>query len=146
MTVSIQERQVEERLLQSGVRYTGGRRKVVAALERAGGPMSAAEIHEELKGNVPVSTVYRTLSVLEEAGVVALHHGAIGLTRYEIAEWLAGHHHHLVCIQCGTVEDIELPSGMERQLEGLVGKVSGHFSFAATGHSLEVDGRCTRCR
>ncbi|HEY7468405.1 MAG TPA: Fur family transcriptional regulator [Acidimicrobiia bacterium] len=146
MSVSIQDRQVEERLAKSGVRYTGGRRQVVAVLERADGPMSAAELAEELKGRVPVSSVYRTLAVLEEAGVVEPHHGARGLTRYEMAEWLAGHHHHLVCIECGAVEDIQLSRSLERQLETVVDQVSAVSSFNAVGHSLEVDGRCKRCR
>ena len=117
----------------------------MAALERADGPRSAAELNTELAGVVPVSSVYRTLAVLEEAGVVEPHHSAKGITRYEIAEWLAGHHHHLVCINCGTVEDIKLPKTMENQLERLVGQVSGLSSFSASGHSLEVDGYCTRC-
>ncbi|MGH8870573.1 MAG: Fur family transcriptional regulator [Acidimicrobiia bacterium] len=143
--MSIQDRQVEERLTEAGVRYTGGRRRVVAALERADGPMSAAELHQGLAGKVPLSSVYRTLAVLDEAGVVEPHHGAKGVTRYEIAEWLAGHHHHLVCIDCGAVEDIALPRRYEVQLERLVGQVSGLSSFSASGHSLEVDGRCSRC-
>jgi Fur family ferric uptake transcriptional regulator len=143
--MSIQDRRVEDRLRESGVRYTSGRRQVVAALELADGPRSAAEVHAELSGKVPVSSIYRTLSVLEEAGVVAPHHSVKGITRYEIAEWLAGHHHHLVCIDCGAVEDIALPSGLESQLERLVGRVSKISAFTSTGHSLEVDGRCTRC-
>ncbi|MGH8914297.1 MAG: Fur family transcriptional regulator [Acidimicrobiia bacterium] len=143
--MSIQEKQVEDRLSASGVRYTGGRRQVVAALQRADGPMSAAELYRDLDGEVPGSSVYRTLAVLEEAGVVEPHHGAKGVTRYEIAEWLAGHHHHLVCSNCGAVEDIELPSDMETQLERLVGRVSGMSRFSASGHALEVDGRCSRC-
>lgn len=143
--MSIQDRRVEERLVETGVRFTGGRRQVVAALERSDGPRSAAEIHQELAGRVPVSSVYRTLAVLEEAGVVEPHHGARGVTRYEIAEWLAGHHHHLVCVECGAVEDIELPERLERQLESLVGQVTGLSSFKSSGHALEVDGRCSRC-
>ncbi|MGH8950499.1 MAG: Fur family transcriptional regulator [Acidimicrobiia bacterium] len=143
--MSIQDRQVEEKLHEAGVRFTGGRRRVVAALERADGPRSAAELHQDLAGKVPVSSVYRTLAVLEDAGVVEPHHGARGITRYEIAEWLAGHHHHLVCMKCGAVEDIELPGQLEVQLERLVGKVSGLSSFTAGGHSLEVDGLCARC-
>lgn len=143
--VSIQERQVEERLADAGVRFTGGRRQVVAALGRSGGPMSASELHDKLRGSVPVSSVYRTLAVLETAGVVEPHHSAKGLTRYEIAEWLAGHHHHLVCERCGAVEDIELPPGLEGQLERLVGDVSGRAGFRASGHSLEVAGLCARC-
>jgi len=143
--VSIQERQVEERLADAGVRYTGGRRRVVAALGRSGGPMSASELHESLRGSVPVSSVYRTLAVLEDAGVVEPHHSAKGLTRYEMAEWLAGHHHHLVCQGCGAVEDIELPEGLESQLENLVRDVSGRAGFRVSGHSLEVVGLCRRC-
>jgi Fur family ferric uptake transcriptional regulator len=143
--VSILDREVEDRLADAGVRYTGGRRRVMAALERAGGPLSAAEIHDALRGGVPISTVYRTLAVLEEAGVVEPHHSVKGLTRYEMAEWLAGHHHHMVCVDCGAVEDIELPRDLESQLEALVGKVSRLSSFSASGHSLEVDGHCARC-
>jgi len=118
---------------------------VVATLERADGPLSASEVHANLAGEVPVSTVYRTLAVLEESGVVQPHHSSKGITRYEIAEWLAGHHHHLVCINCGAVEDIELPQDLETRLERLVGQVSEMSAFSASGHSLEVEGRCTRC-
>lgn len=118
---------------------------MVAALGRSGGPLSASELYEELDRAVPVSSVYRTLTVLEDAGVVEPHHGARGLTRYEIAEWLAGHHHHLVCDRCGAVEDIDAPSDLETQLEGLVTELSGLSGFSASGHSLEVVGLCTRC-
>lgn len=146
MGTQIQEREIEQRLAEAGVRYTRGRRHLVAALERVEGPRSAAELHQELGGKVPVSSVYRSLAVLEQAGVVEPHHGARGLTRYEMAEWLAGHHHHLVCIGCGAVEDIELPKRLEERLERLVGEVTALSSFSAGGHSLEVDGRCARCR
>jgi Fe2+ or Zn2+ uptake regulation protein len=142
---SIQEKRVEERLAESGVRYTGGRRLVVSGLERAGGPRSAAELHHDLGGAVPVSSVYRTLAVLEEVGVVEPHHGSRGITRYEIAEWLAGHHHHLVCLQCGAVEDFELSGDLESELEHLVSRASSVTGFTAAGHSLEIDGRCSRC-
>jgi Fe2+ or Zn2+ uptake regulation protein len=44
------------------------------------------------------------------------------------------------------VEDIELPGPLEIELERLVGEVAGLSSFSVTGHALEVDGRCERCR
>lgn len=143
---AIPDREIEDRLTGTGARYTSGRRRVVAALTDADGPRSAAELHEEMGGRVPVSSVYRSLAVLEEAGVVEPHHGARGLTRYEMAEWAAGHHHHIVCESCGMVEDIELPRELEVELERLVGQVAGLSSFSVTGHALEVDGRCVRCR
>jgi Fur family ferric uptake transcriptional regulator len=142
----IPQSEIEERLSGAGARYTTGRRLVVAALSEADGPRSAAELHQDLGGRVPVSSVYRSLTVLEEAGVVDTHHGARGLTRYEMAEWVAGHHHHVVCGSCGMVEDIELPKELEVELERLVGRVAGLSSFSVTGHALEVDGRCVRCR
>jgi Fur family transcriptional regulator, ferric uptake regulator len=142
----IQDHQIEERLASAGVRYTGGRRAVVKALGSADGPRSAAELHREMHSDVPLSSIYRTLSVLEGEGVVEPHHGKKGLTRFELAEWLTGHHHHLVCIQCGAVEDVELPSGSEEQLEDVVSAITEHARFAPVGHALEVDGRCRRCR
>ena len=145
MTTTALDRQVEARLHAAGVRYTAGRRTVLTALARAGGPRSAAELHADLNHNVPLSSLYRTLAVLEQAGVVDPHHGARGLTRYEIAEWLAGHHHHLVCVTCGGVEDVALPPDLELQLEQLVDRAAGVIAFEASGHALEIDGRCRRC-
>lgn len=139
------ERQVEMRLREHDVRFTSGRRAVVEALARASGPMSAAELDEELGAEVPLSSIYRTLSVLEDAGVVAHHLGAKGLTRFELAEWLTGHHHHLVCIGCGSVSDIDIPSPQEESVRGLVSEIAALASFSATDHALEIEGRCARC-
>jgi Fe2+ or Zn2+ uptake regulation protein len=139
------ETQVRERLSEDGVRYTGARRAVVSQLARSGGPLSAAELHEEMGRSVPLSSLYRSLTVLEESGVLDPHHGAKGVTRYELAEWLTGHHHHLVCQECGNIEDIELDSPTEMELEGLVGRVSKMAGFKASGHSLELEGLCSRC-
>lgn len=145
MATSSLDRQVEGRLRDRGVRYTRARRAVVSALTAGGGPRSAAEIHDDLNRDVPISSLYRSLAVLEDAGAIAPHHGTRGLTRYEIAEWLTGHHHHLVCIDCGRVEDIEIPDGHEDRLRVLIREVSDAASFAATDHSLEIEGRCNRC-
>jgi Fe2+ or Zn2+ uptake regulation protein len=136
---------VEARLGAAGVRYTRARRAVVEALARADGPRSASELHDDMDRNVPLSSLYRSLSVLDEAGVLEPHNSLKGLTRYELAEWLAGHHHHLVCLSCGTVEDIGLSAETESRLEQLVGTVTKQLSFSPSGHTLEVHGRCARC-
>lgn len=145
MTKSTQERQIELRLLDHDIRFTRGRRAVVAALSEAPGPMSAAELAEAMGSEVPLSSLYRTLSILEEAGVVAHHLGAKGLTRYELAEWLAGHHHHLVCVSCGSVADVEIPPSQEEEVRSLVSAIAAAASFAPTDHALEIEGRCARC-
>lgn len=139
------DREIEARLGEAGVRYTRARRAVVGALSRADGPRSASELHQDMEQDVPLSSLYRSLSVLDEAGVLEPHNSLKGLTRYELAEWLAGHHHHLVCLICGTVEDIQLSAALEARLEHLVETVTDEVSFAASGHTLEVHGRCARC-
>jgi len=145
MTKSVVDRQVEQRLFESAVRLTRGRRAVIETLSSANGPMSAAELREELGSAVPLSSIYRTLAVLTETGVVAHHLGAKGLTRFELAEWLAGHHHHLVCVECGAVADIDIPAAKEESVRSLVSEIAELASFQATDHALEIEGRCARC-
>ncbi len=145
MPTSSLDRLVEERLGERAVRYTRGRRAVLAALAEADGPLSAAELSRRIGSALPLSSLYRSLAVLEEAGVLAPHHATKGLTRYEIAEWLAGHHHHLVCVECGSVEDIEIPERHETNLRDLVDEVSAGASFTPSNHALEMEGRCAQC-
>lgn len=145
MTKSNLDRQVEVRLLDYDVRYTSGRRAVVNALARATGPMSASELAEVITPTVPLSSLYRTFSVLEEAGVLVHHLGAKGLTRYELAEWLTGHHHHLVCVDCGAVADVGIPVSQEESVRSLVVEIAAQAGFAPTDHALEIEGKCARC-
>ena len=145
MTSSSVDSQIRARLTEAGVRYTQGRRRVVAALVKADGPRSAAELHQQIEGTLPISSLYRSLAVMADADVLAQHHGSKGVTRYELAEWLAGHHHHLVCMDCGTVDDIELPTRLESTLHDLVATVADSGDFAVAGHALEVVGRCRAC-
>ena len=144
MTTPTLDRQVESRLGEHNVRYTRGRRAVIEALLSSDGPKSAAELDGSLS-DLPLSSLYRTLGVLESAGVVAPHHGSRGVTRYEIADWLRGHHHHVVCIDCGAVEDIEIPERDERLLDEVIGAAAKSVAFEPVDHSLEIVGRCSNC-
>ena len=139
------DRQVAERLSSEGVRYTAGRRVVVEALRVATGPQSAAELQFAMGSSLPLSSLYRTLMVLEEAGVSVAHFSTKGVARYEMAEWLSGHHHHLVCIVCGQVEDIEMAAGQEQMLHQMVIGVAGGLGFSVAGHALEIQGQCRDC-
>lgn len=139
------DRQVELRLIEHDVRLTRGRRAVVETMAAASGPMSAAELSDELGTEVPLSSLYRTLGILEEAGVAVHHLGAKGLTRYELAEWLTGHHHHLVCVDCGSVADVEIPEDKERSVRELVSAIAAQARFSPTDHALEIEGRCAAC-
>ena len=139
------EQQAVSRLAAQEIRYTKGRRRVIRALARADGPRSASELHKELDEVVPLSSLYRSLSVLTRAGILSPHHGSGGIIRYELAEWLMGHHHHLVCDRCGSIDDVELPERSEAVLDDVVTTATRFRDFVATGHSLEIAGRCTPC-
>ncbi len=118
---------------------------VIGALAEADGPRSAAELSRAIGESVPLSSLYRSLAVLEEVGVLAPHYSSPGLTRYELAEWLSGHHHHLVCIGCGRVQDLEADDAIERRLQEIVADVARAASFAELNHALEIEGHCARC-
>ena len=117
------DQQIGERLAAHDVRYTAGRRKVAAALLQAGGPRSASELHAELGDAVPVSSLYRSLAVMTEAGILARHPGRDGDARYELAEWLTGHHHHLVC-----------HLGLHDHRDGDVHRLTDPVLVASNGH------------
>lgn len=145
MTTTNLDRQVEHRLGEHEARYTKGRRRVVAVLAAADGPKSAGELLADIGSVVPLSSLYRTLTVLEEAGVIVPHFAKKGVTRYELAEWLQGHHHHLVCIDCGSVEDVEVGGEHEKKVRQVVEEIAAAASFQPVDHALEIEGHCVRC-
>jgi Fur family ferric uptake transcriptional regulator len=146
MTLQEQEAAIRTRLSETGVRLTHGRRALVRALLAADGPQTAAELHRRLKSAVPLSSLYRSLALFAEAGVAVEHRGQGRIARYELAEWLTGHHHHAVCLQCGEIGDIQLAPTDEELLEELAARTSRTTGYLVRGHSLEVEGLCRRCQ
>jgi Fur family transcriptional regulator, ferric uptake regulator len=136
--------EVAGRLGHVGQRYTAGRRALVDLLHRAGRPLEIPEILDAAAG-LPQSSTYRNLAVLERAGAVIRHPGAGGTARYELSEALVGHHHHLVCDNCGRMEDYEAPAEIEGGLQQAVQAIAARSGFKATGHSMELRGLCSRC-
>jgi Fur family ferric uptake transcriptional regulator len=136
---------VARRLRRVDQRYTSGRRALVEALEAAGRPVTIGEL-VATGPDLPQSTTYRNLAVLEQAGVVHRVVGADEFSRYELAEELTGHHHHLVCVSCGAVEDFEPPARFEQTLRAVIGKVTTGTGFTADAHRLDLLGTCSSCR
>lgn len=135
---------IRRRLAERDIRYTRGRQNLVTTLVRLDGPESAAELHRRM--SLPLSSIYRSLTVLDEAGVLVKHHDSDGVASFELAEWLTGHHHHLVCVDCGTVEDVELEEDEEAMLDRLARDLAKRAGLDETGHNLEVEGLCRDCR
>jgi Fe2+ or Zn2+ uptake regulation protein len=141
------DRAVRSRLGEQDVRYTSGRRRVVATLVQSHGPLSAAGLHRALDGDVPLSSLYRTLAVLAGAGILNREQGADGTARYELAEWLTGHHHHhLVCTECGMVQDVDISAAIEEEIGCLIERLAGTVGFTVTGHRIDIEGICPACR
>ena len=133
-------------LLQSAdQRYTSGRRRLVAALQAGDGPLTIAQI-AVADDSLPQSTVYRNLTILEEAGVVTRIVTSDDFARYELAEQLTGHHHHLICSGCGDVTDFSLDGRTEATLDKALHKAAKQAGFAPAEHRLDLLGTCANCQ
>jgi Fe2+ or Zn2+ uptake regulation protein len=137
--------EVEGRLRAADQRYTSGRRALVAALAGAGRPVTMPEVLARVEG-LPQSSAYRNLTVLVDAGVARRLAGPDDLGRFELAEDLVGHHHHLICTECGRVDDFTVPAPLERSLEAAFAKAVSGTGFQSTSHRLDLIGTCEACQ
>jgi len=133
-----------ERLSMINQRYSPRRRQLVDALLQSTHPMVATDM-VDVEGDLPQSTVYRNLAVLESAGIVVKVLTNGDRSAFELAEDLKGHHHHLVCVDCGVVLDIDMPAVVERSLEEGMVAVARETGFSLIGHRLDLLGRCGQC-
>ena len=120
-----------------GHRVTGPRRSIVNILDQKEEGFSAEDICTELPG-VGRATVYRTIKLLVEAGVVCRVSLADGAPKYSLAR--IEHHHHTVCVKCGTVGEFRA-STIERLIRAIGADISGEI----VGHRIEFDIVCTEC-
>lgn len=114
-------------------------------LENESDHLSAEDVFMKVKDKYPeigLATVYRTLELLNELKVLDKINFGDGVARYDLRKEGAEHfHHHLVCINCGTVEEIE------EDLLGEVEKtVENDFNFRITDHRLTFHGVCINCQ
>jgi Fur family ferric uptake transcriptional regulator len=133
-----------ERLQAVDQRYTAGRRTLVDVLCAAGRPVSLPEVIAAGRG-MAQSSAYRNLVVLEQAGVVRRVLGADEFARFELAEDLVEHHHHLVCQGCGTVSDFVAPPALEEAMVHALQEVAAASGFATESHRLDLLGLCRDC-
>src|SRR5260370_27200883 len=129
-----------------GVRLTALRRAVLDVLVAQAAPLAVAEIHAKL-GNrrINLVSVYRTMRLLSQLGLVRLADESKGTQRFELSEAFTGHHHHLVCEQCGLVEDLEGCWLGVDMLDALNRRVRRARQFRVTSHDLKLFGLCQRC-
>ncbi len=110
------------------------RQALVATVAAAGRPLSVPEILA-LSVGLPQSSAYRNVKVLIDAGVVRRVSGIDDHDRFELAEELAGHHHHLICGRCGKVEDVMPSPRLKRAMAEAACVVSEEQGYQVTGTS-----------
>ena len=136
---------VEVHLHRIDQRYTPGRRAVIELLATAARPLSISEIASAVP-DVPRSSAYRHLADLPRAGVVRRIAANDEFARFELAEDLTHHHHHLLCSMCGKVVDVTPSPAFERTVAVMVEELTTQQGFAATSHALDVIGHCASCQ
>jgi Fe2+ or Zn2+ uptake regulation protein len=136
--------EVAGRLRRTGQRYTSKRRALVEIVAAASRPLSLPEIKSKRRG-LAQSSLYRNLAVLEQSRVVRRIMTGEDFARFELAEDLSEHHHHLVCSNCGAVNDVSLPSNLERRMEGALTAAATSAGFTPAAHRLDVIGICRDC-
>jgi len=136
------EDQFARSLRQRGYRLTAQRKAILAALHEAHGLVSAEDLHVMVAPRVAsadLSTVYRTLDLLQEVALVGCVRLESGEHRYELLG-THGPHLHLVCRRCGQV--IGAPAALAR---GLADALAAECGFSADVESLSIPGLCAAC-
>jgi Fe2+ or Zn2+ uptake regulation protein len=135
---------VAGRLREGRHRYTAMRRRLIETLRTADRPVSVPDLVRGRR-SPPQSSAYRNLAVLERAGLVRRVMTDEGLARYELTEELTEHHHHLICVRCGRVEDVAIPHALERSIDRTLDGLARDAGFATVSHRLDLIGRCRSC-
>lgn len=139
------DEQIASMLRAGDQRYTTGRRRLVAALRTAEGPVTITQILEA-DTTLAQSSVYRNLTILEEVGAVTRIVTGEDFAHYELAEHLTEHHHHLICSHCGDVSDFLLDTRTENTLDRAFRRAAGRAEFTVDEHRLDLLGTCSSCR
>ncbi|EKU49819.1 Fur family transcriptional regulator [Staphylococcus massiliensis] len=137
---------VKQQLQQSSYKLTPQREATVTVLiENEADHLSAEDVYLKVKDKAPeigLATVYRTLELLAELKVVDKINFGDGVARFDLRKEGAKHfHHHLVCMECGSVDEIE-----EDLLPQVEDKVEKDFNFKIIDHRLTFHGICDSCQ
>lgn len=139
--VKVTKEQFAAMLRKGGLKATPGRLALLLLLAKADRPLAIHDITDGSKKGLNQATIYRALESLCEAEIVRRVDMQHAHAHYELAEG-ARHHHHLICKNCGRVEDVEHCD--VTAIEHAVLKKSKMFASIQT-HSLEFFGLCKKC-
>lgn len=125
---------LEQACIDKGIKMTGQRRVIARVLSGAEDHPGVAEVFERAStedDNIGIATVYRTIRLFEEAGIVEKHDFGDGRARYE--EATEGHHDHLIDVKNGRVIEF-----VNEEIEKLQEKVAKELGYKLVDHRLEL--------
>lgn len=125
----------------TGQRTTRQREAIASVLATTDDFLSAQQLHDELTARgekIGLTTVYRNLQALTRAGQVDAIWDGTGETRYRHCS--DGHHHHLVCRECGSTVEVQA-----EPVETWAEQVARRHGFSAISHTVEIFGTCRDC-
>ena len=134
---------LQDKLNRSGLRLTHPRQVVMSVLEAASIPLSPQSIHQrslDAQEEIGLVSVYRTLDLLTELGLVRRVHGHDECQGYVLAS--PGHHHHVICRRCEAAVEF---TGME-DLSPLIERIQEQTGFIIDEHLLQFYGLCPTCQ
>jgi Fe2+ or Zn2+ uptake regulation protein len=130
-----------EKLRSSGLKITPRRKAIIEIFQKVNGHMTPEDVWEELKDRFDecgLPSIYRNLAELEECGILTKIQQFDRKRHYALCEAKDNcHHHHIVCVQCGKVGDVEA-CGVEQ-----IKKVKG---FKILSHYVQLNGICAACQ
>lgn len=139
----IKENTITGAFRQHGYKLTPQRRAVISSISKCRTHLTPGEIHQRLLEKYPgigLVTIYRTLEILDELGLICETHAG-GACRSYLVRSETEHHHHLICSGCGRVEDFT-----DCELDELEKDLAERTGYEITGHLLEFTGLCRDCR
>lgn len=131
-----------EALKAAGLRMTPQRQMIVEAIAAAEGHVSAEDVHARVSARFPqvnLSTVYRTLDLLQDLGLVRHTHFDDGIALYHRAD--EAHHQHLVCRRCGAEQELAVD-----ELRPLAEALRRRYRFEPDLAHFAIVGLCARCQ
>jgi Fur family transcriptional regulator, ferric uptake regulator len=143
------KRQISERkdpwreyLRKKGLKTTQQREAIVDAFLESSGHINLEELLVSSRAKSPgvgLATVYRTIKLLEEAGLAEARQFGVGQTLYEVAG--LDHHDHIICHNCGYIVEYE-----SEEIEAAQVTVARRFGFEIVNHRHEIFGLCDKAR
>ena len=129
---------IEQKCIKKGVKLTEQRRVIAKVLDASNDHPDVEELHKRaiaIDNNISVATVYRTVRLFEESGILIKHEFGDGRSRYENFQE-KDHHDHLIDIENGTIIEFQ-----NQEIEMLQKKIAEELGFELVDHRLELYAR-----